>query len=292
MQRIPRWLPVTMMAAVLAAAYLSHADPASQQGFLPYQGTLELNGVAVSGNTPMTFILENATAELTRVALPNVAVTAGRFAVVLGPLSALTLAADPLYIRTVVDGVTLGGRQRVYPQGRAAASDFAVGDFFVPGRTTTGTLTTGPVTVTTSAGEMDVTFSRGVAAGTWEVGTGAVGAPGGANAFYMYGDNAYRMTVSNAGDVTVGRDVSVGRNAAITGTLDIGLERLECNGAAGLICACPAGKRLLGGGAYCAGNNQHVNTSWARSITEWQAWCEAPDGTNTTTIITILCARL
>jgi hypothetical protein len=84
-----------------------------------------------------------------------------------------------------------------------------------------------------------------------------------------------------------------GAGTRIDGALDIGLERKVCdNIASGANCDCPSGKRLLGGGALCYGNNDHVNTSWAADADTWQAWCENSSGTNQNVRVTILCARM
>ena len=77
------------------------------------------------------------------------------------------------------------------------------------------------------------------------------------------------------------------------GQIDIGLELVKCaNVASGSDCSCPAGKRALGGGSYCAGNNWHVNTSFPSSTTAWQGWCEDSAGTNVNTDTYVLCARV
>ncbi|MBX7096732.1 MAG: hypothetical protein K1X89_03380 [Myxococcaceae bacterium] len=77
------------------------------------------------------------------------------------------------------------------------------------------------------------------------------------------------------------------------GNIDIGLEVVKCtNVASGSDCSCPAGKRVLGGGSYCAGNNWHVNTSFPSSTTAWQGWCEDSAGTNVNTDTYVLCARV
>jgi hypothetical protein len=81
--------------------------------------------------------------------------------------------------------------------------------------------------------------------------------------------------------------------ARVSGTLDIGLELITCtNVPSGSDCTCPSGKRALSGGAYCNGNNWHVNTAYFSSSTAFQAWCEDSAGTNVATTINVLCARV
>lgn len=105
------------------------------------------------------------------------------------------------------------------------------------------------------------------------------------------------LNVGNAlsvgGALNVGGALSVGGGLSVSGALSIGLVRQVCsNIASGAECTCPAGTRLLGGGAYCDGDNWHVNSSWASSATAWQAWCENGVGANQNVTVTILCARM
>lgn len=68
---------------------------------------------------------------------------------------------------------------------------------------------------------------------------------------------------------------------------------MNCNNVtSGSPCVCPACKRALGGGAFCTGNNWHVNTACFPNSASFAAWCKDSSGTNQLVNVNVICARV
>ena len=97
---------------------------------VPYQGSLNLNGVVVEGATALEFFLVETPTGAYGDAIwaevhPSVIVSGGRFSVQLGsiaPLNASDLARPNVYVGIIVNGVTLDGRQPLLPAPYAVDS--------------------------------------------------------------------------------------------------------------------------------------------------------------------------
>lgn len=155
-----RWLAIFGCTAVLAGGVVAWAVTGpfgTPPRLVPFGGTLELNGVPVNGNVPMTFfVLDSAAAAVTGAlwqedypAASPVTVVGGRFRVELGSRSPPTGIPDTvfrngeLYVAVTVRGVELRGRQRLlaspYAITAAQARDFTVnGTLSVAGAATLG----------------------------------------------------------------------------------------------------------------------------------------------------------
>jgi hypothetical protein len=141
------WIAVCGVTAILAGGALALAVTGpfgTPPRVVPYGGTLEQNGVAVSGSVPMTFyILNSPTAALSTAlwsedypAASPVDVVGGRFSVSLGSRTAGSGIPDTvfqtgeLYVGIKVAGVELAGRQRLlanpFSITAAQARDFSV----------------------------------------------------------------------------------------------------------------------------------------------------------------------
>jgi hypothetical protein len=135
------------LTLTLAHTALADSNPATDQvpKLIPYQGTLEKDGVGVTAQIPMTFSIFDGAAATTAVwtERQTVNVYAGRFMALLGSTtanSATNLAkaitdADNLYLSVTLNNpsgdVALSNRQRFLPVPFAlwttAAADFKVG---------------------------------------------------------------------------------------------------------------------------------------------------------------------
>jgi len=119
-----RWMTVLVLGLF---ATLALAGPPRQ---IAYQGILELDGQAVTGNVSLEFFLLNDPADdlaaplWTETQTP-VAVSKGRFAVNLGsvtPIPATVLTRDSVYLAIKVDGNEMSGRKVLVPVPYAAES--------------------------------------------------------------------------------------------------------------------------------------------------------------------------
>ena len=100
---------------------------------LPYQGTLYQDGAPVTGMVDFEFPIFNVAtggSACQVIAAPQTAVASGTFTAKLN-LSDTCVRGLDVYLGTVVSGVTLPGRQRVYPG--LGASTSGTGDFHVTG---------------------------------------------------------------------------------------------------------------------------------------------------------------
>lgn len=110
-----RWLAASVPALTLL--FVS-AWGLAQQGagarYVPYQGQLQHGGAPVDGAVDMTFSFyasDSGGTALATVALPDVQVSAGAFAVEIGPVPDAVFDSPSLYLAVEVEGVPLPGRQ-------------------------------------------------------------------------------------------------------------------------------------------------------------------------------------
>jgi len=176
---------------VLITAIGVHADgdPTTDAvpRLIPYQGVLERDGQAISGNVDMVFTLyDGESGPEVWSETQTVSVYQGRFSVLLGgvsPQSSASLVtavgnADDLHLGVSVDdgsgAVVLTNRKRFYPAAYAlwttAATDLSVaGSLTVNGSSTLGTTSVGgSLSVTDTVTAPRVTLSQGVE-GVWGV---------------------------------------------------------------------------------------------------------------------------
>lgn len=103
--------------ALLLVTSWSAAALAAPDRTISYQGTLERDGAAVPNATlPMTFHFYSSATTATplqSVPVADVAISAGRFAVEIGPISDTVFDSPTLYLGVEVDGVALEGRTRI-----------------------------------------------------------------------------------------------------------------------------------------------------------------------------------
>gem|GEM_PF-2335431 len=123
-RRTPGWrkgAAALVAVAALALTWNAVADvlptDAPLRRTIPYAGTAERDGLALEGQVPMSFTIENeGGGVLWGPEAQNVAVSGGRFAVELGAVLALTpavLNAREARLAVTVNGQPLAGRQRI-----------------------------------------------------------------------------------------------------------------------------------------------------------------------------------
>jgi len=158
---------ILVAALLITAVWATASGPGPVPRVLRYHGHLELAGQPVTGVVAMTFHLvdDTATSTLTWEETHNaVEVAAGAFAVTLGEdvtIPAEAFVAAELYLSIDVDGVPLGGLQRLYPVAAAVRAQSAR-NFSVEGLLDVNGAVdvTGPVGITgdtTMTGTLDVT---------------------------------------------------------------------------------------------------------------------------------------
>jgi hypothetical protein len=169
MKRSHAWVGI-VFALVLGSSFFAYGALGGSTGVrIPYNGTLDRDGVPLSGDVALTFAVFNAAAggSACYTSAPiATTVTSGKFAVVVGPVTEACVKNRDIFLQvTVNDGsgdVALPGRQQVYPA--VAATTAGTGDFDVPGTLSVGgALSAGTTTVgaLTVGGNMNVAFSYG-----------------------------------------------------------------------------------------------------------------------------------
>jgi len=312
-----------LLAAVLAAPQAALADGLANTDTVPrlvhYEGTLEKDGAAVTGDQPMIFRIFDGANPVWNES-QTVKVYAGRFSVLLGSTSATSAsnlastisAADDLYlgVALVVDGseVTLTNRQRFTPVP------------FSLWTTSTATLKVG---ANIEISGTDVKFQphaergdggRALVHGTNDTLTlnyngdfsggvtiGDPPDPSTSKSLYVNGPTHVSGVLSAAGEVqaqgglyvTGAADVSgaatVGGNLTVSGTAKLGLTVKNCPGTG--TCVCPAGTTIIGGGGDCGGSAFLHESYPVAAENRWQVYCNqngavAPDGSYA------ICARI
>ena len=120
------------LASVFSVGFAAFAQLGSGSGgYLPYQGRLELNGVAVEDPVELTFELFSAGSggALLDSATHTVDPAAGAFSVRIGPLVDAVFLAPELWLQLKIAGAALGGRQRIQAVPLAVRSDGATGPY-------------------------------------------------------------------------------------------------------------------------------------------------------------------
>jgi hypothetical protein len=105
------WVAVSALLAV------SHVRAQGDLRAITYQGRLEQNSAAISGDRTLTFRLFDAETAGNQIGNPitvTVTVYAGNFATVLAPIPESAFAGGALYLEIDVEGTPLQGRQRIY----------------------------------------------------------------------------------------------------------------------------------------------------------------------------------
>ena len=120
-----------------------------------------------------------------------------------------------------------------------------------------------------------------------------------ANGVDVTGASTFRTGVSvtsgglsvAAGGLTV-TGTATATDMTVSGTIDLGYAVVTC--ASTNTCACPTGKKALGGGVACESNNHHVHTSNPSTDgSGWNGICENNVGTNQTPgNVYAICARV
>jgi len=282
----------SLTTAILVGGFTALADsnPATDQvpRLIPYQGTLEKDGVAVTGQVPMTFSIFDGASATSAAWTEKQAVNvfAGRFMAMLGSTSATSATslgktinnADDLYLTVTLNNasgdVALSNRQRFLPVPYAlwttAATNFNVGrDLNVAHAATVWSdLTVGG----TSAG------SEG---NLW------VGNAGGHTAIYnqeISGSPGLQLT-SNSGVIVAKVDLQVLGKAKLGRTIN------QCSSTNS--CACSSGFPL-GGGAACNGTD-YLHASHPTAAGDgWYGECRdiSSHSVTTTASTYVICARV
>ncbi len=183
-----RPLIVVVFALVLGSSYFAYGALGGATGVrIPYNGTLERDGLLISGNVDITFAVFNAASggSACYTSSPiTTTVTSGRFSVVVGPVTESCVKNKDIWFGVTVNegagDVPLPGRQQVYPA--VAAMTAGTGDFDVPGSMGVG----GGLTVGTTMGvTSSLTVGGSLSAGSTTVGALTVG--GGMDIGLSYG---------------------------------------------------------------------------------------------------------
>lgn len=90
----------------------------------------------------------------------------------------------------------------------------------------------------------------------------------------------FALWTTAATDFSVGRDLVVGEDLTVRGTLDIGVVMVYCSDES--LCECPEGLTALGGGIYCDENDQYIQFSNpfynGSTRSGYDGMCRNPDG--------------
>ena len=318
----------TILAAVAGCAIvlsfasthtaLADGNPATDQvpRLVPYQGTLEKDGVAVTGQVQMTFGIFDGATSTTPAWTEKLAVNvySGRFMALLGSTtvaSATNLAkaianADDLYLRVTLNNasgdVALSNRQRFLPTPFAiwatASTNLQATSINAP----TGnplTLNNTTKTEVQVGGNIrlkgyDVTLSPWDSGPRGDGGRALVLDTGDTLAVNFSGDFAGGVRMEGAVKMTGSLTVPT---ATVSTRLDVGVVAHHCDGGA-WDCVCPAGNYTMSGGFMCPDHTSGVMSYPTPDpqygyMTGWHATCQNTSGTEVQpSTVWVMCARI
>ena len=306
------WSALAAVAAILVSPLGARADGLANTDAVPrlvhYEGTLERDGAAVTGDVSMVFRIFDGSNPVWNEP-QTVKVYAGRFSVLLGSSSAASAnslasaiaAADDLYlgVSLVVEGaeVTLTNRQRFtpvpYSLWTTAATTLKVGaglDVYGPDvkfQTHPDRGDGGRALSHYFSDRLYLNFDGDFAGG---VIIGDPPDPSTAPSLQVNGPTTLAGTATVNGALTANDDASVAGDLTVTGMARLGLTTVTCVGTGS--CPCPAGTALIGGGGDCTGNAFLHESYPSTAENRWQVYCRenggpvAPEGSYA------ICARL
>jgi hypothetical protein len=299
---------LAVLATLLTAELAIGAGAGAPARGLPYSGRLELDGAPISSVVPMKFdLFDDATAgTLLFTQSQDVQVVGGAFAVILGtvggnPLPPEAYTSAELFIAVTVNGVALEDRKQIFAATQsvrgAQADNFTVTqNLTVTGTATVATLNASAVHV----GDLKLDPAAGggshIAAGNvnGNMHIDADNPSTGEGALYL---NYYSGKGVKIGDGANGIVAQVNTAGDITtnGTVFAGLHMHTCPAVAYDVqdCACPAGYKVLGGGAAC--QIGYLHESRPINDTTWRVRCgfgESHEWPKNVINMTLMCARI